>query len=114
MARPDPAPDPFDAGLSAVHDAVERPRRDRWDADLSVVLGCAENIGPWLSIWTARTEPDPSARTCAGNAIDSIDAMLYALHRIRARLVTETRQADDQAAARVDALLARMRDGPRP
>ena len=87
--------------------ATTRP--DPWDRDLSVILGCAENIGPWLAIWEARTEPDPSARTCASNAIDSIDAMTYALQRIRARLVSETRQADGQAAERVDALLARLR-----
>lgn len=92
MTRPDPPPDP-------------------WDADLSVILNCAENIGPWLFIWTARTEPDPSARICASNAIDSIDAMLYALHRVRARLVSETRQADDRAAERADELLARIREG---
>ena len=85
---------------------------DRWDADLSVVLGCAENIGPWLAIWTARTEPDASARTCASNAIASIDAMLCALHRIRARLISETRQADDRAMDRADELLARLREEP--
>ena len=87
-------PDPFDADLSAVHTAVD-------------------NLGPWLAIWQARREPDAHARRCASQTVGAIDATLAGLHGIRARLVTETREADDQAAARVDELLARTRDGPR-
>ena len=89
MARPDP----FDAALSAVHDAVD-------------------NLGPWLAIWAARTEPDAHARRCASDAIGAIDATLLELHGIRAELVGQVRRADDESAARVDELLARMRDGP--
>jgi hypothetical protein len=95
VARPDPAPDPFDAALSAVHDAVD-------------------NLGPLLAIWLARTEPDAHARRCASDAVNAIDTALAELHGIRAELVTQVRQADDQAAARADTLLARTRDGPRP
>jgi hypothetical protein len=86
-------PDPLDADLSALHSAVD-------------------DLGPWLAIWQARREPDARARRCASDAIDAIDTALAALHRVRARLVSETRQADDQAAARVDRLLANVRDGP--
>ncbi|MGH3192687.1 MAG: hypothetical protein ACRDOL_36655 [Streptosporangiaceae bacterium] len=84
-------PDPFDAALSAVHDAVD-------------------NLGPWLAIWEARTEPDAHARRCASDAIDAIDAALLGLHSIRAEPVTQVRRADDQSAARADELLARLRD----
>ena len=90
-----PGPDPFDRALSAIHTHVD-------------------NLGPWLAVWAARREPDAHARRCANDAMDAIDATLAALHGLRARLTTETRQADDAAAARVDALLARTRDGPRP
>ena len=71
------------------------------------------NLGPWRAIWDTRHEPDAFARRCASDAIGAIDTALAALHRIRARLITETRQADDQSAARADELLARTRDGPR-
>jgi hypothetical protein len=75
------------------------------DAALSVIHSSVDSLGPWLAIWSARTEPDAHARRCASDAIDAIDAALGALHRIRARLVGEVRQADDRAAERADALL---------
>jgi hypothetical protein len=87
-------PDPFDADLSAVHDAVD-------------------NLGPWLAIWSARTEPDAHARRCANDAMDAIDGALAALHRIRGELVGQLRVADDETGRRADELLARMRDGLR-
>jgi hypothetical protein len=83
---------------------------DPFDADLSALRTAVDNLGPWLAIWEARTEPDARARRCASDAIDAIDAGLAALHSIRAGLITEVRQADDQAAARADALLA-LREG---
>jgi hypothetical protein len=86
------SPGPFDAGLSTAREAVE----------------C---IGVWLAIWEARREPDGFARRCASDAIGAADELLAATHRIRARLVDETRRADDGAAVRVDELLAR--DGHR-
>jgi hypothetical protein len=85
---------------------------DPWDSDLSVIRDSAESIPVWAAIWQARTEPDAHARRCAADAIGAADAALAALHRIRARLVTETRQADDEAADRVDRLLARLRGEP--
>ena len=50
----------------------------------------------------------PAARRSAVNAVD---AMLQALHAIRARLISEIRASDDASAARADALLARGREG---
>jgi hypothetical protein len=82
------------------------------DADLSVIHDSVDSLGPWLAIWEHRAEPDAHARRCASDAIAAIDAALAALHRIRARLITETRQADDQAADRADRLLARLREEP--
>ncbi|HEY2691205.1 MAG TPA: hypothetical protein VGJ50_22410 [Streptosporangiaceae bacterium] len=86
-----------------------------FDADLSALHTHVDNLGPWLAIWEARTEPDAHARRCANDAMDAIDGALAALHRIRGELVGQIRVADDQAADRADALLApRTRDGPRP
>ncbi len=82
------------------------------DADLSVLRDAAENIPLWVAIWQARREPDAHARRCAADAIGAADEALAAIHRIRAELVTQVRRADDQAAARADALVARTRDGP--
>jgi len=86
---------------------------DPWDAALSAVSASVDDLGAWLAIWSARREPDAHARRCASDAVDAIDAALIELHGIRARLITDIRRADDQAAARVDALLTRTRDGPR-
>jgi hypothetical protein len=88
---------------------------DPWDADLSAVHNAVDDLGVWVAIWSARREPDAHARRCASDAIGGIDAALAALHRVRARLVAEVRQADDATEARTDELLARTRDGgPRP
>jgi hypothetical protein len=75
------------------------------DADLSVILDRAEAIPLWVAIWQARREPDAHARRCASDAIDSLDQLLASAHRVRGWLVGQVRQADDEAAARVDALL---------
>ena len=58
-------------------------------------------------------EPDAHARRAANDAMDAVDRALAELHALRSRLLSEVRASDDQAAARVDALLARTRDGPR-
>jgi hypothetical protein len=84
------------------------------DADLSVILDRAESIPAWVAIWQARTEPDAHARRCVSDAIAAADELLAATHRIRARLVDEAAEADRATAIRVDELLARRRDGPRP
>ena len=86
---------------------------DRFDAALSALHTHVDNLGPWLAVWAARSEPDAHARRCASDAIGAIDAALVELHGVRARLITETRQADDATAIRADRLLARTRDGPR-
>jgi hypothetical protein len=82
------------------------------DAVLSAVHSHVDDLGGWLAVWAARSEPDAHARRCASDAMDAIDTALAGLHWIRAELVTQIRQADDQAAIRADELLARMRDGP--
>jgi hypothetical protein len=107
-ARPSPSQQGTDAAsLGSVAD----DGRDL-DAALSVIHSSADSLGPWLAIWSARTEPDAHARRCASDAIDAIDATLCALHRIRARLISETRQADDRAMDRAGELLARLREEP--
>ena len=65
-----------------------------------------------LAQWMARddTKAQPEIRRAANTAIDTIDNMLRELYELRARLVTETRQADDAAAARVDELLRQCRE----
>ena len=62
-----------------------------------------------LAQWETRddTRPQPEIRRAANTAIDAIDAMLRELYLMRGRLVGEIRAADDAAAARADALLAR-------
>ena len=87
---------------------------DPWDAALSAIRSSVDDLGVWLVVWSARTEPDAHARRCASDAIDALDAALAELHGIRARLISEVRQADDRAAARVDAMLAGMPPGERP
>jgi len=69
-----------------------------------------ETIATALAVWDRRREPDAAARRCASDAIDAIDAAVRELHAIRQRLIDETRQADDVAAARADALLRETRD----
>ena len=91
---------------------MTRPDPGSWDADLSRALTAAEGIAGRLAIWQARTEPDAHARRCASDAITAIDTAAAALGRIRARLITEARQADDAALARADELLAAAREGP--
>jgi hypothetical protein len=93
--------------------------RDPFDVDLSVVRERVDDLGVGLAVWSYRREPDAHARRAAAEAVGAIDAALAALHRIRAQLVAEVRRADDEAAARVDQLLARTgappghtRDGP--
>jgi hypothetical protein len=92
---------------------------DPWDADLLAVHNAVDNLGPWLAIWQARREPDAHARRCASDAIAALDELVAAAYRIRGRLVGEVVEADRATAIRVDALLTRtgappghVRDGP--
>jgi hypothetical protein len=75
----------------------------------------AELLGVSLGQWAYRDEAaDPAAAVRAGGtALDTIDAMLRALHDARAELVTEIRADQDATAARVDAMLAARRHGAR-
>jgi hypothetical protein len=68
-------------------------------------------LGVALATWATRddSKAQPEVRQAANTAMDAIDAMLAELHRARASLVTEIRQANDASAARVGALLAERR-----
>jgi hypothetical protein len=72
-------------------------------------------LGVALAQWAARdeTRPEPEVRRAANIAMDAIDSAIGELYELRARLVTEIRAADDATAARVDAMLARCKEGPR-
>jgi hypothetical protein len=61
-----------------------------------------------LELWATRDDTKAQAvvRKAAGTAVETVDAMLRELQQLRSQLVTEIRQSDDAAAARVDALLA--------
>jgi hypothetical protein len=78
--------------------------QDAYDSPLSALRDNVENLGAWLAIWEARSEPDAHARRCANDAVDAIDTMLRgSLHhpgppdypdlRIRRRLGRPYRQA---------------------
>jgi hypothetical protein len=82
---------------------------------LDGVTGALEDeaglLGASLAQWACRDEAADKAATrrAAGTAVETIDAMLARLHRVRAALVAEIRQDDDAAMARTDALLAEYR-----
>lgn len=82
-----------------------------YDKPLSEIREHVEDLAVALAIWENRKEPDAQARRCVSDAVDAIDSMLCTLYGVRAQLVAEIRQADDAAAARADALLARLREG---
>jgi phosphate uptake regulator len=90
------------------------PGPDAYDADLSVTRNGVEGAAVGLAVWSYRREPDAAARRAANDALDAIDAAIAALYRVRSQLVTEVRRSDDEAAVRVDKLLARPRDGGGP
>ncbi len=73
------------------------------DEGYNGVLGVA--LAQWMARDDSRAEPE--VRRAANTAMDMIDAMQAELYLLRARLVSEIRASDDQAAVRVDDLLAR-------
>ena len=82
--------------------------REGYDSALTAIRNGAENLAVALATWQARddTRPDAHARRAASGAVDAVDAMLQALHAIRARLISEIRASDDATAIRADKLLA--------
>jgi hypothetical protein len=70
-------------------------------------------LGAALAVWATRddSKAQPEGTRAGHVAVEAIDAMLAELRRARQQLGTEIRQAQDAAAARVDAMLARRRDG---
>jgi len=82
-------------------------------ARLNGVLATA--LGQWARRDDSKAQPQ--VRQAANTAMDAIDAMLADLQAAGATLAAEIRQSDDAAAARADALLARLcheRLGGRP
>ncbi len=82
-----------------------------YDAPLSVLRDSVEDLAAAAAIWETRddTVPQPEVRRAANTAMDAIDTLLAELHLMRARLVSEIRQADNATAARADAMLERGR-----
>jgi len=90
------------------------PVPDRRDPPVTGVTGTAGDLyGPLAALaaalarWDGRSAAAATAaeRKAASRAVAQIDVMLLALHGMRARLITETREADAAADARADALL---------
>ena len=83
--------------------------QDGYDNAVNAIQSHADQLGELLAIWQARDDakPDAHARRAASGAVGAIDGALAQLHKIRQQLIGEIRVSDHQAAARVDALLAR-------
>ncbi len=66
-----------------------------------------DHLDDALTVWEGRddTRPQPGVRQAANVAVDSIDALLRALYRMRTELIGQIRVSDDASAERVDALL---------
>jgi hypothetical protein len=66
-----------------------------------------------LAMWVTRddSKAQPEVTRAGHTAVEAIDAMLAELHQARQQLVGEVREHQDAAVARVDALLARHRNG---
>ncbi len=60
-----------------------------------------------LIVWAGLddTKPQAGVRRAANVAMDSVDALLHELYRMRAELIGQIRVSDDANAERVDALL---------
>lgn len=82
--------------------SVERPD------PIGPIRGHVENLSAAHAHWSGRddSKAQPAVRQAANVAMDSIDALLFELHRLRCALMTEIRISDDIASARVDALLS--------
>jgi hypothetical protein len=80
--------------------------------DLDDHLG---DLGAAMAAWATRDDSraQPEVTRAGHSAVEAIDAMLAELHRARQQLVTEIREHQDAAMARVDALLARHQAGGR-
>jgi hypothetical protein len=66
-----------------------------------------EDLSVALAHWSERddTKAQPAVRRAATTAVESIDAVLVKLYRLRSELIGQVRASDDASAARVDALL---------
>jgi hypothetical protein len=72
----------------------------------SEINALAEELSYWTVVWSQRgdaSKPQARERAAGGTAVDTIDAMLAKLHRLRSGLVGELRQHDDAFMAALDA-----------
>jgi hypothetical protein len=79
--------------------------------DCAALREHVETLAVSLAQWAYRddSKAQPEVRQAANVAVESIDAALRELHRVRQRLVGEMRQSDDAAMRRSGELLARIR-----
>ena len=75
--------------------------------NINALQSHVDRLDDALVLWEDRddTKPQPGVRQAANVAVDSIDALLRELYRMRTELVGQIRISDDISAARVDALL---------
>jgi hypothetical protein len=89
----------------------------RWELDASAQADAVgqrvTELRNGLALWETRddTKAQPAIRRAGAAAVNAIDAQLAELYRLRARLVSEIRQSDDAAAARVDRMLSEAPHG---
>jgi hypothetical protein len=78
----------------------------------SALQSLVDRLSDALCVWDGRddTKPCADARRAANVAVDSIDGLLSELHSMRSALLSEIRVCDAANAARVDALLTRLKD----
>ena len=69
----------------------------------------AEDVNVYLAGWQDETRDGAARRQALTDAVQSIDTILSAAHRLRESLLGQARLFDDEAIARADALLARIR-----
>jgi len=80
----------------------------------TTLAGLSGHLIAALAIWETRDDAgaQPTVRRAATEAVDAIDKMLGTLHEARSALIAQARAYDDAADARVDAMLADLRDQP--
>jgi hypothetical protein len=80
--------------------------------DCAALREHVEALSGALAHWAYRdnSKAQPEVRQAANVAVESIDAALAELHRIRGRLASQMRQSDDAAMRRTEALLNKIRE----
>lgn len=96
-------------------DIMPQPPGAAYADSTSIILDLSGDVAAFTAIWAMRddSKADANARRAASDAMDAIDRMTRELYRLRERLVSDIRAADDASAARVDAMLAARREPQR-